>query len=47
MSAAPQQPATAESVGAVGPYFKLRVARVIDETSDARSFEFDLSLIHI
>ena len=38
MSAASEQFATAESVGAGGPYHRVRVSRVVDETADARSF---------
>lgn len=34
--------ATPESVGAKGPYHALRIARVIDETSDARSFVLEI-----
>ncbi len=32
----------APAAGASGPYYHLRVARVIDETADARSFEFEI-----
>lgn len=44
-SADPSQPrptATAESVGATGAYQLLRVARVVDETADARSFVLEV-----
>ena len=42
MSADTQSPATAESVGATGPYHPLRISRVIDETADARSFVLEI-----
>jgi 3-ketosteroid 9alpha-monooxygenase subunit B len=42
MSADTQQPATAESVGASGPYHPLRIVRVIDETADARSYVLEV-----
>ena len=42
MSAVPEQTATAESVGASGPYQPLRVLRVVDETADARSFVLEV-----
>ena len=38
MSAASEQLATAESVGAGGPYHRVRVSRVVDVTADARPF---------
>ncbi|MEE3330223.1 MAG: ferredoxin--NADP reductase [Myxococcota bacterium] len=42
MGAVSQESATAESVGAKGPYHALRVAEVIDETADARSFALEI-----
>jgi len=42
MSAETEQPATARSIGASGPYHSLRVARVIEETADARSFVLEI-----
>lgn len=42
MSAETEQPATARSIGATGPYHSLRVARVIEETADARSFVLEI-----
>jgi 3-ketosteroid 9alpha-monooxygenase subunit B len=42
MSAETERPATAESIGATGPYHSLRIARVIDETSEARSFVLEI-----
>jgi 3-ketosteroid 9alpha-monooxygenase subunit B len=42
MSADTKQAATAESVGASGPYHSLRIARVVDETSDARSYVLEI-----
>ena len=38
MSADSGQLATAESVGAVGPYHRVKISRVVEETADSRSF---------
>lgn len=42
MSAVSEEPATAKSVGSKGPYHELRVAQVIEETEDARSFALEI-----
>lgn len=38
MSAVSDPPATAASVGATGPYYRVRILRVVEEISEARSF---------
>ena len=41
MSADSGELATAESVGAVGPYHRVKISRVVEETADSRSFVLD------